>query len=154
MTITTEQLVSREVVYCVSSLVHTLAQGDGKLAEQAVDLFTPVPDYEEAAIQNGWTIAKAPGAESTCNTIWDHIDLGEAETAKAACDVADLDPYEYGLEVFEHWIVSDWLADKLEAKGERIDRDFAGLTIWGRTTTGQAIALDGVIEEIHADLIA
>lgn len=62
---------------------------------------------------------------------------------------------EYGLdpetrEVYEHWLVSDWLARKLEAKGEVVG-EFAGLTIWGRTTTGQSIYMDGVIQEITAE---
>ena len=55
------------------------------------------------------------------------------------------------LEVFEHWAVSTWLAEKLEAKGEKVDRDFAGLNVWARTTTGQAIALDSVIEAIVSE---
>ena len=59
------------------------------------------------------------------------------------------DEYE---EVFEHWIVSDWLADKLIAKGETVVKDFHGLTIWGRCCTGQAILLDGVIREIYLEL--
>jgi hypothetical protein len=52
-------------------------------------------------------------------------------------------------EAYEHWIVSDWLADKLEERGEMIVRDFLGLTIWGRCTSGQAILLDGVICDIY-----
>lgn len=51
-------------------------------------------------------------------------------------------------EAYEHWVVSDWLADKLEAHGEMIIKDFLGLTIWGRATTGQAILLDHVISVI------
>lgn len=50
--------------------------------------------------------------------------------------------------VFEHHIVSNWLADRLEEEGETVVRDVAGLTIWGRITTGQSIALDGVMEAI------
>jgi hypothetical protein len=42
-------------------------------------------------------------------------------------------------------------ADKLEAAGEKVDKDFAGLCIWARTTTGQTIYCDGVIERIYAE---
>ena len=59
------------------------------------------------------------------------------------------DEYE---EVFEHWIVSDWLADKLIAKGETVVKDFHGLTIWGRCCSGQAILLDYVIRDIYLRL--
>ena len=55
-------------------------------------------------------------------------------------------------EVLEHWIVSDWLADELAERGEAVAEDFFGLTIWGRTTSGQAILLDSVIEEIGRDM--
>lgn len=48
----------------------------------------------------------------------------------------------------EHWIVSDWLAGKLCEHTEIIDTDFAGLAIWGRTTTGQAIECDEIIVAI------
>jgi len=51
-------------------------------------------------------------------------------------------------EILEHWIVSDWLAQRLEKNGETVDPDFAGLAIWGRRTTGQRIECDDVILEI------
>lgn len=51
-------------------------------------------------------------------------------------------------EILEHWIVSDWLANKLAAHGETVDEDFAGLAIWSRATHGQEIAEDDVIIEI------
>lgn len=56
-------------------------------------------------------------------------------------------------EVYEHWIVSSWLARRLEEKG-CITGEFASLTIWGRTTTGQMISMDYVIRQIAAELWA
>ena len=56
------------------------------------------------------------------------------------------------LEVFEYWIVSDWLADKLKARDEVVF-EFFGLTIWGRTTTDQAIYCDYDIQEITKKLL-
>jgi hypothetical protein len=158
MTITTDDLVRREVFYCVSSLVHTLATSYGAgtsldaldaLTEQAFDLSTPVPDYVETAIEAGFAQSKVDG--KWINTRSNKFCFA---TAEEACSDAGLEPGA-GLvecEVFEHWIVSDWLADKLEARGEKVDRDFAGMTIWARTTTGQAISMDYVIEQIVADL--
>lgn len=55
-------------------------------------------------------------------------------------------------EVFEHWIVTDWLGRKLEEAGETVVFNFMGLTIWGRTCTGQAIQLDDVICNIYDSL--
>lgn len=149
MAITAEQLVNREVHYCVSALVSTLANNMGavsrnhhdlgELTEQALELASPIDDWEEAAIQAGY---KERDGE------WH----GQYQSAQDACEANDIEPYQR--EVFEHWIVSDWLADKLAEKGEKVDKDFAGLTVWARTTTGQGIASDSVIEEIVAEINA
>lgn len=50
-------------------------------------------------------------------------------------------------EIFEHWIITHWLAEELKERGERTV-ELSGLHIWCRTTTGQQIAADNVIEEI------
>ena len=55
---------------------------------------------------------------------------------------------DYPDEALEHWIVSDWLGKRLLEQGEMVI-DFMGLTIWGRTTSGQAIYIDSVIEDIY-----
>ena len=51
-------------------------------------------------------------------------------------------------EALEHWLVSEWLAKRLLEEGEMVI-EFLGLTIWGRTTSGQAIYIDSVIETIY-----
>ena len=55
---------------------------------------------------------------------------------------------EYAEEALEHWLVSEWLGKRLQEEGEMVI-DFYGLTIWGRTTSGQAIYIDSVIEDIY-----
>lgn len=53
-------------------------------------------------------------------------------------------------EVFEHWIVSDWLENRLEELEEPLLKtDYQ--TWWGRTCSGQAIALDYNIQKIAYD---
>jgi len=56
-------------------------------------------------------------------------------------------------EVFEYWIVADWFARELKQRGEVIDMDFYGLTIWGRCTTGQAISMDWIVQDILKDIV-
>lgn len=58
----------------------------------------------------------------------------------------------YPVEALEFWIISDWLADKLQNHGELITKDFYGLCIWGRTTSGQAISSDCVIQQIAEEI--
>ena len=50
-------------------------------------------------------------------------------------------------EVFEHWLVSDWLLNKLEKLEEPILKTDLE-TWWGRTCTGQAICLDYNIQAL------
>jgi hypothetical protein len=66
------------------------------------------------------------------------IENGEAQVDKA---------------IYEWWLVSSWLIAKLRDRGEAILVNEYGAW-WGRSCTGQAIALDGVIEDIYNELIA
>lgn len=150
------RLVDREIYCCVSALVSTLAghsyteHGDLlELMEQAAELSSPIDDWEEATIQAGW--CQRNGAwERDAAALGGHC--AEVNSAQEACELDDIEPYQR--DVYEHWSVSAWLADKLEARGEKVDRDFAGMNVWARTTTGQAILLDSVIEAIWRDLHA
>lgn len=54
-------------------------------------------------------------------------------------------------EIFEWWIVSSFLEKDLREQGEPLLVTDYG-TWWGRTCTGQAILLDGVIERIYYNL--
>lgn len=164
-----DRLVAQNVQCCLSSLVATLAKGYGAditsqrighgengptdlidLCEQAFELASPIDDYEEAARQNAW--------HQEQDGLWFRAPLTDDEallrvtagTAQEACEMDGLEPYQR--EVYEHWAVTDWLATHLEAQGEKVDRDFAGLTVWARTTTGQAISMDGCIRAIARQL--
>jgi len=53
--------------------------------------------------------------------------------------------------ILEHWSVDSRFAKLLEAQGAVIADDVMGLTIWGRTSTGQSVALDHVVREAFAD---
>jgi hypothetical protein len=165
-----QQMVDQEVQCRLSSLVSTLAQGYGgaikphamgelelkELCEQAAELAAPVPDYEEAAIQAGWE--HVPGQPSWWYDANKFTTSSAAYSAgaiyndpQAACEANGLDPIDR--EVVGHWAVSQWLAEKLIEQGEKVDTDFAGLCVWARTTTGQQISADRVIERIYADMV-
>lgn len=55
-----------------------------------------------------------------------------------------------GEEVLEWWLVTPWLADRLREQGETVI-DELGSHWWGRTSSGQAIYMDHVIEQICED---
>jgi hypothetical protein len=73
---------------------------------------------------------------------------GDEDALELSLGQYDPETEEYTREVFEHWSVSSWLASELEKRGETIARDWYGHHIWARTTTGQSISIDGVIEDI------
>jgi hypothetical protein len=60
----------------------------------------------------------------------------------------DIEPEN--VDVYEHWLVSDWFGERLRRKGETVV-EILGMTIWGRTCTGQSISMDYVIEQIAKD---
>ena len=55
--------------------------------------------------------------------------------------------YPFADDVMEWWLIDSWLAERLKDKGE-IRVDDLGWRWWGRLTSGQAIYMDGVIQEI------
>lgn len=54
-------------------------------------------------------------------------------------------------EIFEWWIVTEYLYKKLQYKGQPV-LEWGNNYYWGRCTTGQAILLDNVISEICEEL--
>ena len=55
--------------------------------------------------------------------------------------------YPFVDDVMEWWLIDSWLAERLKEQGEIII-DKLGCRWWGRLTSGQAIYMDGVIQEI------
>ena len=50
-------------------------------------------------------------------------------------------------EVLEWWLINSWLAEWLRQEGEVVIEEY-GCYWWGRSTSGQAIYLDSVIQKI------
>ena len=152
--------VNREVIYCVSNLVyeigmknidewhHLFRQDDWETpALEAIRAFSP-EHLRELLNEDDvpFNAEDEPGAMA--RTYLHH--LKQQESLREFCDANHVDPDEN--EIYEHWIVSEWLANLLEERGEVIERDFYGLTIWGRACTGQAILLDNVICSIYDEV--
>jgi hypothetical protein len=65
-------------------------------------------------------------------------------------DILENSDTEYA-EIYEWWLISNYLAGKLSAYGQVVYEDY-GSTWWGRQGTGQAILLDHVISKIAEDM--
>lgn len=172
------RLVANEVHYCVSGLISAALQNFEAATALGIgedDLYTlasrraDADDYADAAPE-GFIVMQVPDEEHEGEGAgrWEwmgpnsdevYTDDGgeyfdtEVEAWRSAFETNNLDEPD-GREVYEHWLISDWLADKLEERGESVVRDVLGLTIWGRTTSGQMIAADSIIEAIARDLHA
>lgn len=174
-----EHLVQNEVYYCVSYLVSQIIQNSATwnafdLDEDEVYDLAESKDWDEPAEreidgmdrEELMEYLEDQGVEFESDEEVDGVTV-EHETieslrekalaamrdqgAKDFCEDRRVEPDRN--DIYEYWIVSDWFASKLEQEGEVVARDFLGLTIWGRATTGQTISMDGVVLRIAQDLI-
>jgi len=163
--------VSQEVRHSANGLVRTLANGYGttkgelsELCEKAFELSCPVDDYEEPVFEHVRNLdresvtAYLENWGFACSDDEPIEDLRTAMISQIAetsnqdyCEHNNLEPHQ--VEIYEHWIVSKYLAERLAEKGEKVDMDFEGLIIWGRPTSGQAISIDYVICKIYDEMM-
>jgi len=152
--------VNREVIYCVSSLVyeigmknidewhHLFRQEDWETpALEAIRAFSP--ERLRELLNEDDVPFNAEDEPDTLAGTYLHY-LKQQKSLQDFCYSNHVEPDQN--EIYEHWIVSEWLANRLEERGEVIDRDFYGLAIWGRACTGQAILLDNVICSIYDEV--
>lgn len=85
------------------------------------------------------------------NLIYSYDEIKSVYGVKTDDEVEDIrDNGEDIKEVYEHWLCSSWLIDRLKEINEPIlETDLE--TWWGRTTTGQAILLDYNIQKLAYD---
>ena len=154
------EFVQREVIYCVSCLVHEIgrrrldewhhlfAQDDWEMPALEAIRALPRQQLQGLLEQDGFHIDADDTPDKLSTTYLRH--LKDQGSLREFCDANHLDPSQN--DIYEHWIVTEWLAARLEERGEVIERDFYGLTIWGRACTGQAILLDEVICSIYDEV--
>ena len=126
--------VMREVYACISDMADYLFSWDCSNNKYA--------SYDE------WDNMFEPHCPE-CGSI---VEINSNEKVTIKCPycgrLLDADGMDmYPVEIFEYWLVSPYLGRKLRESGEPV-LERCGAWIWGRTCTGQAIALDWVIEKI------
>lgn len=147
---TIERIIEKEIYVNASSLVSELLQDEGgKWLDELLPCIDG-PDYDEAP--DGYTVAQVghdPEEWSFANWDMSTMDEGfatEREAIEAAWNDSGEEPPRR--EALQHWIVSDWLADKLEAIDALIVRDVLGFNIWGRTDCGQSLELNHELRQV------
>ena len=138
-----ESLVRHEVIYCATMAVEALLNTEEHLEDYYY--LRQVEDYEQAFIDHDEDEKQEWLTEQALNT-----DCMDEDDFISACNDLNIDPHYH--DVYEYWIVSNFLAARLKEHGEIVETDFHGLTIWGRTTTGQSITCDYVIAQIAEDI--
>ena len=168
-----DRLVCNEVLLCVSSLIYELTQKREYFDEYEEDLqgaFEGIPDYEEAVryeikdynVQNIKNLYKFLLTETItkeivgatgqdCSVLLEKLFsfMNPTDWREVATYIG-IEPNK--TEISEHWAVTDGFGDKLEAHGEKVLKDFFGLTVWCRVCGGRAIFLDHVIGEIGEEM--
>jgi hypothetical protein len=111
--------------------------------------FIPTPEQEEAFDLQDWLDADSERDEKFRELVF--AQLESTSDMEELCCEFQVDTDDFREDVYEHWIVSGWLAARLRERGE-VTGDLCGVTIWGRCTTGQSICLDRVIQNIAIEL--
>lgn len=96
---------------------------------------------EEGSNLDGSETLDITDADQLCGYLVNVGELPKSATLHDDGDAIEVEEFD-PCEVFEHWIISGWLADKLEEQGEAVAQPWGDVHIWGRTCTGQAISLD------------
>jgi len=147
------KFIGREVFCNVNSLMENQKGWDDcEIYDEIENFYT----YPEISSNNGefyFTGGSEDEKERAVETF--KIRLDEFEEEKESKLFEELDTFISELEnlesesqeVLEWWAVSNWFAWKLKAEGQPI-YDSGSVMVWGRTCSGQAILLDGVISRI------
>ena len=153
-------LVNREVLTGVNELMQTLLKSEdireGEYSEELISI-CGTENYMEPAqdtVENGDELQEyLDWFNNAHHEIYTKESLLKAfsETDEISglfdfCDQFDIEPYQ--IETYEFWVVSEWFGRQLTEHNENV-QEILGLTIWGRTCSGQSISMDGVICDIY-----
>lgn len=173
---TTNQRIKGEFiakhVYCnLGSMVEELILAhhhNSDIGFELYDYLTPFTYFEGEQINEEQKDEKIQRIETIIDNFWEfndvyndipegvsketfeHLQRKTQKLEEIKDELNDLECDEYP-EVYEYWGVSNWLGEKLRELGEVVIDEY-NTTIWGRTTTGQAILLDYVISQVCSNM--
>lgn len=134
-----DSFVAREVLACISDLADYLIDYNGEKYASFDDFFKY---YEKVCSECENTDGFEEDKNNESETIW-RCNCCNQVLSNKCYEALDTEPRE----VFEWWIVTPWLGEKLKNNNEVVLERWGGW-IWGRGCSGQAISLDPVISEI------
>jgi hypothetical protein len=124
------------------------------ISEEEFCELTFIQDFQDAAEDSDYiwfNSAEDVWVDATPEDYDPSIDtIEEYDSVEEACEARGIEPYEH--EVLEYWHVDGWLAQRLEAQGERVVHlNELNLVVWCRTTSGQSLFMDSCMEQITID---
>ena len=155
---TIERIIEQEIFANASGFISSLCRlEDSELMNVEQEALFDVcsqPDYSVAP--DGYEVEETDegyywycGAEGQFDEIESSDDV--FATPEAACSDA-WDDYgeapDYYIEALQHWIVSDWLAEKIQQVGGMAATDICGFAIWGRSECGQGLDMDSTLNAV------
>jgi len=155
---TIERIIEQEIFTNASTLISSLCRlEDPELMNVDQDDLISIciqPDYSTAP--GGYEIEETDGAYywyQLAETDDDETESSNSvfNTPEAACadawdDYGDT-PEDY-IEALQHWIVSDWLAEKIIDVGGMAATDICGFAIWGRSECGIGLDMDSTLKAV------
>ena len=147
------RFVQREVKACISDMAEHLFSYEGdKYAgwDEWENLFvTRCPECGEI---NSILHNETPDDNDNIPADCDPDEYAAEYPYQCSCGARfEEEPETEPQEIYEYWIVTPRLGEKLREKGEPVLERHGGW-IWGRTSSGQAILLDQVISSICYEL--
>lgn len=130
-----EKFVEQEIYACQSSLI------EDALSKK----FFSIDDIENIYRPFDGKLIK-PSVCIRCESEFPFLDSETGECEE--CFEENLEPQE----IYEWWLVSPWLKNMLLIEGQPVLCNVYGVW-WGRCTTGQAISMDDVIQQIYDELM-
>ena len=131
-----DTFISSEIYVCQSALIEEALVQKLFSTDEIYNLYRPF---------DGRLIA--PNVCYSCKSEFHFLD---SETGKCeGCYEASNEPQE----ILEWWLVSSWLGRKLMIEGEPVLESSYGIW-WGRTTSGQTVSADFIINKIYEDVMS
>lgn len=150
-----QQLIDRDIYANASTMVADLTNEGSHWAD---DLFPACIGDDLSEAPAGYRIehyATGNGQERAWRWVCTETEDGFAthdDAVRGAYDDACEDIPQR--EALQYWLVSDYLADELEAVGALVARDVLGFNVWGRTECGQSLTLDSDLNRVAERIAA
>ncbi len=128
-------MIEKELRACQTSLVEDCLKVKLFLCEDIVNLYRP---FDGKLLK--------PSVCVNCKASYPCLD-----SENGLCQLCFDDKPELQ-EIYEWWLVTEWFSTKLMMEGKPVLKNEYG-TWWGRCTTGQAVSLDDVIQQLYDNLM-